>query len=1003
MKKNGTVVVDNLTGEINSPEFEILDRLPIMVYLISLDGKIININQRAVKILRYDNKDDLIGKDIVETIYHPQYRRKARALFKKWKRKGELRNEEMKIITRDLYEIDVLLNVDTVHDTEGNPISTVSTHIDITDLKEAQRMLNDRNELTRSMIEYSPDWISILDLNGNIVFMNKNSQKLLELKDPSSFINRSWTELWEEDKKEAQRSFDEANEGRTRSFEGFHPTSRSSPRWWNVKVSPIFDENGVVKNIIVVSRDITEHKLSKKKVHDQETYYRSLLYSIHEDIIVIDKNYMITDINNTALKTVGKERKDVIGKHCFEVTHGLSSPCIELGEHCGFLDVLKTGKSCNYHHEHINSDGSIRQIDILMSPIFDENDDVVKVIEAARDVTDIYDATRSLNIAGLKYSTLLENTLNPVFEMDGAGRILEFNEACMEFFEFFDKRSPSADLIELSKEIMTSLDIKDEEQENIGTIEKDLMINGKSKSIMVNIIRFEVEGENTIYGIGQDISDLKNKELQIRSAKTALDQVLDFSPVPLWVSDRNGTVIRTNNALLRTMDVSSGKVIERYNVFEDRNLVRENVMSKVKDVFKNHKPTRFEILWKANEGGMDYRGKDIFIDVSMFPVLEINGELKNVICQWVDITKLKHVEKELKRRESLFRSLLNSIPAPVFYKNRSGEFMGVNQAFEKFFGMSEKEVQKKTVFDMNPPHLAKYYQAKDEDLIRNGGKLSYESRIENASNEYRDVVIHKAVLKDNGGNVNGFIGVIFDITEQKKTENELKQQKEIADLNLDLLSHDLGNIHQGLEGSLELMGMCIDDKEKLEELLKVAKSSVYNSITLTKEIMLLSMIDTDKPDLMDVDLERIIRDSFDIIKGMFPDKDIELDLETNVNSMRAEPLIREIFTNLMHNSVRFQSDNPWVKIKTFTDRSRIVIMVSDKGPGIPEDMKKDLFKKFGKKGKTTRTGLGLTIVNALVERYNGTITISDRVEGDHSKGVMFVMRFPLNEGGENSS
>lgn len=104
------------------------------------------------------------------------------------------------------------------------------------------------------------------------------------------------------------------------------------------------------------------------EVQQQEKYARALLHSIHEDILVIDGEYRITDANNTFLRTTGHKREEVIGCHCYEVSHAYNRPCDELGEECLLREVFKTGKPRNCRHEHTRGDGSKIWVDILLSP-----------------------------------------------------------------------------------------------------------------------------------------------------------------------------------------------------------------------------------------------------------------------------------------------------------------------------------------------------------------------------------------------------------------------------------------------------------------------------------------------------------------------------------------------------------------------------------------------------------------------------------------------------------
>ncbi len=146
------------------------------------------------------------------------------------------------------------------------------------------------------------------------------------------------------------------------------------------------------------------------------------------------------------------------------------------------------------------------------------------------------------------------------------------------------------------------------------------------------------------------LEDQKRSEAAVREAKAFLGNVVDLSPFAMWVADPKGVIIRTNRALCEKLTLSNEQIVGRYNVLEDRNLDREGVMPLVAAVFEKHEPARFRIPWRTEDAGLvDFRaGRDLHVDVSMFPILDEGGKLRHVVCQWGDVSEQKLAEQQLR-------------------------------------------------------------------------------------------------------------------------------------------------------------------------------------------------------------------------------------------------------------------------------------------------------------------------------------------------------------------
>ncbi|HCY87231.1 MAG TPA: hypothetical protein DHV36_19015 [Desulfobacteraceae bacterium] len=143
-----------------------------------------------------------------------------------------------------------------------------------------------------------------------------------------------------------------------------------------------------------------------------------------------------------------------------------------------------------------------------------------------------------------------------------------------------------------------------------------------------------------------------------------------------------------------------------------------------------------------------------------------------------DITARRQAEQKQEEAEAFVALLLNSLPVPVFYKDRQGRYLGFNRAFETFFGKNREELIGKTVVDINPSELARIYHEKDEELFTAGGTQRYESRVQNAKGQMRNVIFDKSAYKGRDGKVAGLIGTVLDITDRIRMEAALKKSEE---------------------------------------------------------------------------------------------------------------------------------------------------------------------------------------------------------------------------------
>jgi PAS domain S-box-containing protein len=248
---------------------------------------------------------------------------------------------------------------------------------------------------------------------------------------------------------------------------------------------------------------------------------------------------------------------------------------------------------------------------------------------------------------------------------------------------------------------------------------------------------------------------------------------------------------------------------------------------------------------------------------------------------------------------------------------------------------------------------------------------------------------------DVNGTISNYTAIFEDMTEKVKTEEALIESRSRAELYLDLMGHDINNMHQIALGYLELAkGMTEEGKQA--EYLDKPMEVLQRSTRLIQNVRKLQKLrDGDFP-MKPVDVPAVIADVAREL-GSMPNKEITL----NGNGyghchVQANELLHDVFANLVSNAIKHTGERAHILIdlKVVEENSHRCCRVSveDDGPGIPDDLKAKIFNRMLESTSHAKgMGLGLYLVRTLVDSYHGRVWVEDRVPGDHTKGSRFVV------------
>ena len=145
------------------------------------------------------------------------------------------------------------------------------------------------------------------------------------------------------------------------------------------------------------------------------------------------------------------------------------------------------------------------------------------------------------------------------------------------------------------------------------------------------------------------------------------------------------------------------------------------------------------------------------------------------------IDSFNHLLETLRQRETSLQNalsfqqvLMDAVPSPVFYKDADGVYLGCNQAYERYMGLSRAQFVGRTVHQLFPADLAAAYASSDQALLDKPGAQSYEASVLHADGTRHEAIFNKATFTNAEGRVAGQVGVLVDITERKLAEDKIK-------------------------------------------------------------------------------------------------------------------------------------------------------------------------------------------------------------------------------------
>ena len=274
------------------------------------------------------------------------------------------------------------------------------------------------------MFENSPDCLKIIDLDGRVLEVNESGCRLMEVDDAAALRGAAWADLWPATNRETIReAVAAARAGQVGRFQGFCPTMKGTPKYWDVSVAGVPGADGRPFRLIGVSRDVTEERRAEERVRESEEMFRQLAESIPQLAWTTDAEGFIFWYNQRWYDYTGTTLDEMKGWG-WQSVHDPDELDRILPR---WKAALASGEPWEDTFPLRGADGKFRWHLSRARPMRDAQGDIVRWFGTNTDISAQRDMEQSLRASERRFRSLTETIPQMVWTADPAGEVTFFN------------------------------------------------------------------------------------------------------------------------------------------------------------------------------------------------------------------------------------------------------------------------------------------------------------------------------------------------------------------------------------------------------------------------------------------------------------------------------------------------------------------------------------------------------------------------------------------------
>src|SRR3990170_1448045 len=730
-----------------------------------------------------------------------------------------------------------------------------------------------------------------------------------------------------------------------------------------------------------------KNRRAEKLLVESENRLKLITENMQDVLLLTDGSLVCTHVSSSIKTVLGHEPSDVVGKSILEFVHPDNLPTVmrsvENAEGSGGIMEVRCRRS----------DGSYAVVEGNGRILTDENGNFTSVVVTLRDVTERKRVEQELKNSEEKYRSLFANMLNgfAYCEMiwDENGQPVDF--VYLEINDAFEKLTGLKKASVLGKKVTEAIPGIKEAHPELFDIYGKVALTGKEENIEIYFKPLNIWLSISVYSpkkgyfaaVFENVTERKKAEEKLRFLKEFNERIVDSIGDALLVIDLEDFTIKSvNEAALKHLKLRREDMIGKtcYEITHNSLAPCESLhhVCPVQEMLKTGKAVTVEHVH------FDRDNNETHVEVSAHPVRNKEGNIIKVLHLARDVTeRTKNLEKMRFQAE-----LLNAAGQTVIATDKDARITYWNSAAEELHGWSEAEMKGQSISRIIPEEIMQEQMSKVQSRTDVGESWSGEVTVKRRDGAVFPVMVTISPIMNDKREVVGTVSVETDISEQKWMQEVLNEAvAKVAELNEklhvveSLTRHDVRNKLSALNGRVFLLKKrLVDNAEALPHLkdMELVSQQILRILEFER-----IYVQVGAEELTDINVEQSYAEAASLFSDL---KDAKLINECHGLTVLADSLLRQLFYNLIDNSLKYGEKLTKIRLHYEEEESLLRLIYEDDGVGVPEEMKSRLFEKGFGKG----TGYGLYLIKRTCEAYGWTIQES----GKEGQGAQFTMTIP---------